>query len=59
MNGLVFALQQVQFEFLMINFALWPATHPQSPFAIWQNIIEGNLRPYLDGILATVRARAA
>ena len=43
LNGLMFALQQVQFEFLMINFALWPATHPQSPFAIWQPLTYGFL----------------
>lgn len=42
-NGLVFALQQVQFEFLMIKFALWPATHSQSPFAPWQLLTYGFL----------------
>ena len=42
-NGLVFALQQVAFEFTMINFALWPATHSQSPFAPWQLLTYGFL----------------
>jgi membrane associated rhomboid family serine protease len=35
-NGLVFALQQFSPRFMFINFALWPATVPQSPFGIWQ-----------------------
>ena len=46
-NGILFALQQMQFEFMMINFALWPATHAQSPFAPWQlltyDFLHGNL----------------
>ena len=33
----------MQFEFLMINFALWPATHPQAPFAPWQLLTYGFL----------------
>ncbi len=40
-NGLVFALQQLSFEFMMINFALWPATHSQSPFMPWQLLTYG------------------
>ncbi len=35
-NGLVFALQQFSPRFMFINFALWPATVPQSPFEVWQ-----------------------
>lgn len=35
-NGLVFALQQVNVRFLFVNFALWPATDPRSPFMPWQ-----------------------
>lgn len=35
-NGLVFALQQVNAQFMFINFALWPATDPRSPFMPWQ-----------------------
>ena len=34
-NGLVFVLQQTNAEFLFINFALWPATEPRSPFMPW------------------------
>jgi len=42
-NGLIFALQQMNFEFMMINFALWPATHSQSPFMPWQLLTYGFL----------------
>jgi len=35
-NGLVFALQQFGDRFLLINFALWPAGVPGSPFMPWQ-----------------------
>ena len=35
-NGLVFALQQMNGRFLMINFALWPAGVENSPFMPWQ-----------------------
>ena len=42
-NGLVYALQQVRPEFMFINFALWPATDPRSPFAIWQLLTYGFL----------------
>ena len=49
-NGLVFALQQMQFEFMMINFALWPATHAQSPFAPWQLLTYGFLHGNLTHI---------
>ena len=50
LNGLIFVLQQVRFEFLMINFALWPATHPQSPFAFWQLLTYGFLHGNLTHI---------
>jgi membrane associated rhomboid family serine protease len=49
-NGLVFALQQVAFESMMINFALWPAAHPQSPFAPWQLLTYGFLHGNLTHI---------
>lgn len=49
-NGLIFALQQVAFEFIMVNFALWPATHPQSPFAPWQLLTYGFLHGNLTHI---------
>ncbi|MDH3616380.1 MAG: rhomboid family intramembrane serine protease [Gammaproteobacteria bacterium] len=42
-NGLVFALQQVNAEFMFINFALWPATEPRSPFMPWQLLTYGFL----------------
>lgn len=42
-NGLVFALQQVNARFMFINFALWPATDPRSPFMPWQLLTYGFL----------------
>ncbi len=42
-NGLVFALQQMDLEFMYINFALWPATDPRSPFMPWQLLTYGFL----------------
>jgi len=42
-NGLAFALQQMNLEFMFLNFALWPATHPQSPFMPWQLLTYGFL----------------
>ena len=42
-NGLVFALQQMNAEFMFINFALWPATDPRSPFMPWQLLTYGFL----------------
>lgn len=42
-NGLVFALQQMNLRFMYINFALWPATEPGSPFMIWQLLTYGFL----------------
>lgn len=49
-NGLVFALQQMKFEFMMLNFALWPATHSQSPFMPWQLLTYGFLHGNLTHI---------
>jgi len=49
-NGLVFALQQLAFESMMIKFALWPATHAQSPFAPWQLLTYGFLHGNLTHI---------
>ena len=40
-NGLIFALQNMNMRFMMINFALWPATHSQSPFMPWQLLTYG------------------
>jgi membrane associated rhomboid family serine protease len=42
-NGLVFVLQQTNAEFLFMNFALWPATDPRSPFMPWQILTYGFL----------------
>lgn len=42
-NGLVFALQQLNAQFMFINFALWPATDPRSPFMPWQLLTYGFL----------------
>ena len=43
-NGLIFALQLSQGgRGLLFNFALWPATHPESPFAVWQLLTYGFL----------------
>jgi len=42
-NGAIFALQQLDMRFMMINFALWPATHSQSPFMPWQLLTYGFL----------------
>jgi len=42
-NGLVFALQQMNAKFMFINFALWPATDPRSPFMPWQLLTYGFL----------------
>jgi membrane associated rhomboid family serine protease len=42
-NGVVFALQQVNSRFLMINFALWPAGPANSPFMPWQLVTYGFL----------------
>jgi len=49
-NGLIFALQQVSPRFMTINFALWPATHPQSPFMPWQLLTYGFLHGNLTHI---------
>ena len=42
-NGLIFVLQQMNAEFLYVNFALWPATDPRSPFMAWQILTYGFL----------------
>ena len=44
-NGLVFALQQVSFEFLLVNFALWPLETPHDwpSFMPWQLVTYGFL----------------
>ncbi len=49
-NGLVFALQQMSPRFMLLNFALWPATHSQSPFMPWQLLTYGFLHGNLTHI---------
>ena len=49
-NGLVFALQNFNPQMMMINFALWPAGNPQSPFAPWQLLTYGFLHGNLTHI---------
>ena len=43
LNGLVFALQQLDTRFMNVNFALWPAGVEGSPFALWQLVTYGFL----------------
>jgi membrane associated rhomboid family serine protease len=42
-NGLVFALQQMNPRFILVNFALWPAGPADSPFMPWQLLTYGFL----------------
>jgi rhomboid family protein len=49
-NGIVFALQQLSPRFIMLNFALWPAGIPDSPFAPWQIVTYGFLHGNLQHI---------
>lgn len=43
LNGLVFAAQQFDYRFMVINFGLWPAGVTNSPFAPWQILTYGFL----------------
>ena len=49
-NGLVFVLQQMNAQYMFINFALWPATAPGSPFMPWQLLTYGFLHGNLTHI---------
>ncbi len=49
-NGLLFAAQQLQFEFLLYNFALWPAGSPRPEFHVWQLLSYGFLHGDLNHI---------
>lgn len=49
-NGIVFALQQINQNFLVINFGLWPAGVPGSPFMPWQLVTYGFLHGNLTHI---------
>ncbi len=43
LNGIVFALQQFNPRFLLVNFALWPIGPENSPFMPWQLLTYGFL----------------
>ncbi len=49
-NGLLFAAQQVQFEFMLYNFALWPVGSPRPEFHVWQLLSYGFLHGNLNHI---------
>ncbi len=49
-NGLLFAAQQLQFEFLLYNFALWPVGSPRPEFHVWQLLSYGFLHGNLNHI---------
>ena len=49
-NGLVFALQQMNPNFVDGNFALWPISHPYSLFRPWQLLSYGFLHSNLTHI---------
>lgn len=49
-NGLFFAAQQLQFEFMLYNFALWPAGSHDPGFQIWQLVSYGFLHGNLNHI---------
>lgn len=49
-NGLMFVLQNISPNFLLINFALWPLGPSQSPFAPWQLLTYGFLHGNLTHI---------
>jgi len=49
-NGIVFAVQQMSPRFMVINFGLWPAGEPGSPFMPWQLITYGFLHGNLTHI---------
>ena len=40
-NALGFVIQNWQWEYTLLNFALWPAGDPRSPFAPWQLLTYG------------------
>ncbi len=49
-NGLLFAAQQLQFEFMLFNFALWPLASPTPEFQVWQLLSYGFLHGDLNHI---------
>jgi len=49
-NGLLFAAQQLQFDFMLYNFALWPLTSARPEFHVWQLLSYGFLHGNLNHI---------
>lgn len=49
-NGLLFAAQQLQFDFMLYNFALWPVGSPRPEFHVWQLLSYGFLHGNLNHI---------
>ena len=49
-NGLLFAAQQLQPDFLVYHFALWPAGSPRVEFHVWQLLSYGFLHGNLNHI---------
>lgn len=49
-NGLLFAAQQMNFEFMLYNFALWPTGSPRPEFHVWQLLSYGFLHGNLNHI---------
>ena len=49
-NGLLFAAQQLQPDFLVYHFALWPAGSPRPEFHVWQLLSYGFLHGNLNHI---------
>ncbi len=49
-NGLLFAAQQLQFEFMLYNFALWPVGSQRPEFHVWQLLSYGFLHGNLNHI---------
>jgi len=49
-NGLLFAAQQMQFDFMLYNFALWPLGSPRPEFQVWQLLSYGFLHGNLNHI---------
>ncbi len=49
-NGLLFAAQQLQLEFMLYNFALWPVGSLRPEFHVWQLLSYGFLHGNLNHI---------
>jgi membrane associated rhomboid family serine protease len=49
-NGLLFAAQQMNYQFMVANFALWPLGSPRPEFHVWQLLSYGFLHGNLNHI---------